>query len=89
MVSQKVTVVNPTGFHVRPAGKLCEEAVKFEAHIIFKYGENAEANAKSMLSVLGACIKNGDVIEFVCEGKDEKEALAMMVSLVESGFGEH
>ena len=33
------------------------------------------ANAKSVLSVLGACVKSGDEIEFVCDGPDEKEAL--------------
>ena len=46
------------------------------------------ANAKSVLSVLGACVKSGDEIEFVCEGVDEKEALAAMVQAVEDGLGE-
>ena len=41
-----------------------------------------------MLSVLGACIKSGDAIEIVCEGKDESKALDAMVELVESGIGE-
>ena len=49
---------------------------------------NGVTNAKSVLSVLGACIKCGDEIEFVCEGEDEEEALAAMVRLVESGLGE-
>ena len=49
---------------------------------------NTPTNAKSVLSVLGACIKCGDEIEFVCEGADEEEALAAMVRLVESGLGE-
>ena len=47
-----------------------------------------EGNAKSVLSVLGACIKSGDTIEIVCEGKDEEKALEAMVELVESGIGE-
>jgi phosphocarrier protein HPr len=46
------------------------------------------ANAKSVLSVLGACVKSGDEIEFVCEGPDEKEALEAMVGIVEAGLGE-
>lgn len=46
------------------------------------------ANAKSVLSVLGACIKSGDTIEFVCDGDDEEQALRAVVAAVESGLGE-
>ena len=46
------------------------------------------ANAKSVLSVLGACIKSGDEIELVCEGEDEKEALTSIVTAIENGLGE-
>mgnify|MGYP003369165762 FL=1 len=87
MVSQKVQIKNPTGLHLRPAGILCKEAMQFKAHIIFHYGENT-ANAKSVLSVLGACIKAGDEIELVCDGEDETEALAALVSAIEGGLGE-
>ena len=59
MVSQKVTIKNPTGLHLRPAGILCKEAMQFKSHVTFRYRENT-ANAKSVLSVLGACIKSGD-----------------------------
>ena len=38
--------------------------------------------------MLGACVKCGDEIEFVCDGEDEKEALEALVSAVESGLGE-
>ena len=41
-----------------------------------------------MLSVLGACIKCGDEIEFICEGKDEEEALSAMLKAVNDGLGE-
>ncbi len=87
MVSQKVTIINPTGLHLRPAGILCKEAMQFKSLITFSYGENT-ANAKSVLSVLGACVKCGDEIEFVCEGEDEEEALDKLVEVVESGLGE-
>ena len=87
MVSAKVTVKNPTGLHLRPAGMLCKEALQFQSSIHFKYKEST-ANAKSVLSVLGACVKSGDEITFICEGPDEEKALADMVALVESGLGE-
>lgn len=87
MVSQKVIIKNPTGLHLRPAGILCKEAMQFKSHITFRYRNNI-ANAKSVLSVLGACIKSGDEIEMICEGEDEEEALKVMIGVIEGGLGE-
>ena len=86
MVSQKVTIKNPTGLHLRPAGILCKEAVKYDSLITFNF-KGGTANAKSVLSVLGACIKSGDSIEFVCEGEDEEQALEAVVTAA-NGLGE-
>lgn len=87
MVSQKVTINNPTGLHLRPAGIFCNIANRFDCKVTFEYG-NTSANAKSVLSVLGACIKTGDEILLVCDGEGEEEALRSMVEAVESGLGE-
>lgn len=87
MVSQKVVVSNPTGLHLRPAGNLCRETMKYKSRITFLYGNN-EANAKSVLSVLGACIKCGDELEFRFDGEDEEEAMEAIIAFVESGLGE-
>ena len=87
MVSAKVTIKNPTGLHLRPAGTLCKVSLQFQSTIQFHY-KGTTANAKSVLSVLGACVKSGDEIEFVCEGKDEKEALEAVIQAVEEGLGE-
>ena len=62
MVSKKVTVKNPTGLHLRPAGILCNEAMKYQSQITFVY-DGGMANAKSVLSVLGACVKCGTYCE--------------------------
>jgi len=87
MVSQRVVIKNPTGLHLRPAGILCKEAMKYKSLITFSFREST-ANAKSVLSVLGACVKCGDEIEFVCDGDDETEALQALINAVDSGFGE-
>lgn len=87
MVSQKVVIKNPTGLHLRPAGILCKEAMQYKSLITFTYRGNT-ANAKSVLSVLGACIKCGDEIELICEGEDEAEALQSLIAAVENGLGE-
>ena len=87
MVSKKVTIKNPTGLHLRPAGELCKTAMPFKAKITFSC-EGGTSNAKSVLSVLGACVKSGDEIELICEGEDEEEALKKMVEAIEAGLGE-
>ena len=87
MVSQKVTNTNPTGLHLRPAGILCKTAMQFRSAVTFTFG-NTTANAKSVLSVLGACVKCGDEIELHCDGADEEEALHSLVAAIENGLGE-
>lgn len=45
-------IKNPTGLHLRPAGVLCKEALRYQSSVKFQFG-NVVANAKSVLSVLG------------------------------------
>lgn len=87
MVRQKVTIKNPTGLHLRPAGLLCKEAMQFKCLVTFTF-RGSTANAKSVLSVLGACVKCGDEIELACDGEDEERALHTLVEAIESGLGE-
>lgn len=87
MVSQKVVIKNPTGLHLRPAGILCKEAMQFKSLITFQF-KDTTANAKSVLSVLGACIKSGDEVEFFCDGEDEEIALKTIITAIENGLGE-
>ena len=87
MVSKEVKITNPTGLHLRPAGNLCKEAMRYKSKVTFNYDGNV-ANAKSVLSVLGACIKTGDVITLICEGDDEEEALKNLAAYIENGLGE-
>lgn len=91
MVSEKVSIKNPTGLHLRPAGLFCKTAMQYGCKITVEKktkSEDVTANAKSVLSVLGACIKSGDEIRIICEGDDEQTALAEMVKIVEDGLGE-
>ena len=87
MVSKELKITNPPGLHLRPAGNLCKEAMRYKSKVTFNYDGNV-ANAKSVLSVLGACIKTGDVITLICEGDDEEEALKNLAAYIENGLGE-
>lgn len=87
MVRETVVIKNPTGLHLRPAGLFCKIASQYSSSITFSYKDSI-SNAKSVLSVLGACIKCGDEIEIICEGSDEEEALEGMRTAIEEGLGE-
>lgn len=88
MVHQTVEIVNPEGMKIGPAGKFCELAMRYPCHIEFHLDDNIQSNAKSMLSILGAGAQFGDVIDIICDGEDEKEALAALVGLVAGGFSD-
>lgn len=87
MVSRTVTVKNPSGLHLRPAGLLCKAAIEYKCHITFSYREGT-ANAKSVLSVLGACVKEGDEVTFIFDGEDELQAMDKIIGMIENRFGE-
>ena len=83
MIKETITITNPTGLHLRPAGNLCREAMKYKSKINFTYNsEKSTANAKSVLSVLGACVKSGDEITLIFEGEDEEEARDHIVDFI-------
>ncbi|MCR4782476.1 MAG: HPr family phosphocarrier protein [Lachnospiraceae bacterium] len=88
MIKKKFVINNPTGLHIRPAGVLCDCAMRYESSIRFLYREESEANVKSILSVLGACIRCGDEIELICDGSDEEKAMSELTDLIENGLGE-
>ena len=51
-----------------------------------QFGE--ATNGKSLLNIIGACIKCGAEIEIECNGPDEEEALKAAIEMIESGLGE-
>ncbi len=87
MVSKVVTVTNPSGLHLRPAGVLSQTAMKYESRIVIECGEK-KIVAKSVLNVMAAGIKQGTEVTVICEGPDEEEALQGMVEVIEAGLGE-
>lgn len=82
MTEKMVTVVNPTGLHLRPAGILCQTSMKFQSKILLLYKEKT-INAKSVLNVMASGIKCGDEVTVRCEGPDEAAALEAVCQLIE------
>ena len=87
MLSRKITIKNPSGLHLRPAGVLSQTAMKFKSDIIIEYREK-KIDAKSVLNVMAAGIKSGTEVNLIVEGDDEEEAMKTLVEAIESGLGE-
>lgn len=87
MLSRKITIKNPSGLHLRPAGVLSQTAMKFKSNIVIEYGEKRIV-AKSVLNVMAAGIKSGTEVNLIVEGEDEAEAMKTLVEAIESGLGE-
>lgn len=87
MVEAKLTVAIPTGLHLRPISVLCSRSIDFQSSISIRMG-NKTVNAKSVLGVLSAGVKNGDEIELICDGPDEDEALEVLSDMIRNGLGD-
>lgn len=87
MVSQKITLKNSQGFHMRPASTLASQLSKFKSEVTINY-QDTKINAKSLLNIVAACIKCGSEIEIICNGEDEIEALATAIRLIEHELGD-
>lgn len=87
MVSEKVTVINKMGFHMRPASAFVQTMAQFKSdiNIVFN-GKNIDG--KSIMNVMAACMKQGSELELQCSGPDEAEMLQAAANLINSGLGE-
>jgi phosphocarrier protein HPr len=87
MTSQTVTVVNQLGMHARAAAKFVHLATRYEARVKVAR-ERREMDGKSIMGILLLAAARGSTITISAEGADEHDAVAALVALVESGFGE-
>ncbi len=87
MITKTLTVVNPSGLHLRPAGVLAQTSMKFKCDVLIEHA-GKKIIAKSVLNVMAAGIKSGAEINLICDGADEAEAMETISAAIESGLGE-
>ena len=87
MTSQAVTVVNQLGMHARAAAKFVHLATRFEARVKVAR-DRREMDGKSIMGILLLAAARGSTITISADGADEQDAVAALVALVQSGFGE-
>ncbi len=89
MLKGSIKIINPLGLHARAAAQLVRLSDRFESKIIImRQGNNAFADAKSILSILTLAAPIGTTLTINIEGPDEKEAFEAIQEIFKAGFGE-
>lgn len=85
MIIRQVKIMNKSGLHARPATIFVNMASKFKSTIFVEKGD-FNFNGKSLISILSAGIKKGDVINLIIEGEDEEMADRVMLSWINNNY---
>lgn len=85
MKSFEYKITDETGLHARPAGALVKAASAFESEI-FLEKDKKKASAKKLFALMGLCIKCGDTVKLIAEGKDEETAAASLKKFFEENL---
>jgi phosphotransferase system HPr (HPr) family protein len=90
MPKAEIVVQHEVGLHARPAATFVKLASSFpcQVKVCNLTGGSPTVNAKSILGVLTLGVNRGHTIALETEGQQEDEALAALVQLVETNFGE-
>jgi len=86
-VEQNILIQNKLGLHARASAKLATEASRFEANIML-VKDDIEVNCKSIMGIMMLAACKGTQLSLRAEGVDAKAAVAALVALVNTYFGE-
>ena len=87
MTTRSVQVTNPLGLHARAAARFVHLATRFTSQIRVAR-DSKVMDGKSIMGILLLAAARGTTLTISAEGPDEASAVASLVELVESGFGE-
>jgi len=89
VAERRLQVTSRLGLHARAAANLVRVASKFESRLTLqRLDGSAEADAKSILSILTLAASRGTDLKIIADGDDEQEALEAIVSLFSRDFDE-
>lgn len=84
----KATMVNRLGLHARPAMALAGLSHQFDANVVLVDGQGREADIKSIMEIMLLAPSRGDVVTVRARGPQAADAIAAILELIRSGFGE-
>lgn len=82
-----VRVGNTLGIHARPAGKISQEAQRYQAQVILK-ANDTEADGKSILDILALAAPQGTELVIRTQGPDAVQAMQGLSQVFTEIFGE-
>lgn len=87
MMVRTVNIVNKLGLHARPSAMLVTAAARFESEVYISKN-SLRVNGKSIMGVMMLAAEKGSELKLEVNGPDEEQAMAELVRVIESGFGE-
>ena len=87
MQQREVEIVNALGLHARASAKLTQLAGKYQSDVQMSRN-GRKVNAKSIMGVMMLAAGKGSKVLIEVDGPDEGDAMAAIVGLIGSHFGE-
>lgn len=84
MVDKQIVVNIKNGLHARPAAEFVKKMAALQSTIEIDTGDQ-KVNAKSILTLMSASIKEGQTIRVIVEGDDEEEAIKQVEDFFQAG----
>lgn len=79
----------PNGIHARPASEIEQRTQPFSSSItLINLSKNTQADAKSVLGMIGADITHGDQCQFLIEGHDQQAAFERLHAFMRDEFAD-
>jgi phosphotransferase system HPr (HPr) family protein len=75
----RMTVIDESGLHARPAERFVQAASRFSSRIVIRNGDR-EADAKSLISLLRLAVRLSSEITVAAEGADAEAALESLAA---------
>ena len=85
--SSEFKVVNRLGLHARAAAQLVQTANRFLSDVTIEK-EGTEVNGKSIMGLLMLAAPQGSLITVTVSGEDAVQAIKVIGTLINDGFGE-
>ena len=79
MPDLRLTVIDPSGLHARPAARFVQTASRFSSSIAIRH-DGREADAKSLIALLGLAVRPSSEIVIAAEGPDAEAAIVALAA---------
>ncbi len=87
MIKRTVIVKNKFGLHARPAALIVTTAAKYQSEF-FISKDGVRVNGKSIMGVMMLAAEIGSELLLELDGPDEEQAIADIIQVIDSKFGE-